>query len=299
LKWHLSSEHDNFDQQRGGTMTIGGGGETYLELKRRLISDKEAKIRKELRQIGNQRMQNKAERMSKEIPQVALIGYTNAGKTTLAKAISGDEKMEPEDRLFATLDTTAHRGKLPCGVKFVCIDTVGFITDLPHELIKSFSSTLMDVKDATLLVHVRDIAHPERELQKKSVLTVLENLDVKKELMENMIEVKNKEDKWRFAENELMKNTTKEDRSEITVSVSALKGTGIEDLMFLIQKKIFHVTDKKIFSLELSQDGPHFSWLHQYSTILNTTVVHGDKLEVQAVMDTATYAKFQKLLKEQ
>ena len=80
FRWHLSSEHDNFDQQRGGTMTIGGGGETYLELKRRLISDKEAKIRKELRQIGNQRMQNKAERMSKEIPQVALIGYTNAGQ---------------------------------------------------------------------------------------------------------------------------------------------------------------------------------------------------------------------------
>eukprot|EP00795_Rhopilema_esculentum_P012597 gene12597-3301_t len=193
-RWHLSSDNVTYDQQRGGTMSVGGSGETHLEMKRRLLNEKEAKIRKELRHIENQRKQNRTERVNKHVPQIALIGYTNAGKTTLARALSGDAKLEPEDRLFATLDTTAHRGKLPCGLGVIYIDTVGFISDLPHELIQSFSATLEDVKNSTLLVHVRDMTNPEYELQKQSVMQVLQNLEVDANLLQNMVEVHNKAD---------------------------------------------------------------------------------------------------------
>ena len=145
------SEGGGFDQQRGGTGKTGGGGETSLEVHRRNLQRREKALKEELKHIRAQHRLTSVHRMKHFLPVVAVVGYTNAGKTTLIKALSKDSHMHPEDMLFATLDTTVHAVKLPCGLKVLFVDTIGFISDLPHELVESFASTLDDVTNAVSL----------------------------------------------------------------------------------------------------------------------------------------------------
>ena len=148
LRSRLVEEEADFDQQRGGIGKVGGGGETTLEVSQRKLHRQEKALKQELKEIRMKHRVASVHRVKHSLPVVAVVGYTNAGKTSLIKALSKDESMHPEDMLFATLDTTMHAAKMPCGLKVLLVDTIGFISDLPHGLVESFASTLEDVTNA-------------------------------------------------------------------------------------------------------------------------------------------------------
>ena len=148
LRSLILGKEGEFDQQKGRTGKTGGAGETSLEISRRALLRREKALREELNVIRAKRTNLRNQRVKHSLPVVAVVGYTNAGKTTLIKTLSKDERLHPKDMLFATLDTTMHAGKLPCGLRVLYVDTIGFISDLPHELVESFASTLEDVTSA-------------------------------------------------------------------------------------------------------------------------------------------------------
>jgi GTP-binding protein HflX len=195
---HLVASAAGYDQQRGGMMSVSGSGESAIEKQRRSIFDREHKIGLELRRIEQQRAQTREKRRARSLPVVSLLGYTNAGKSQLHSRLTAtSEAFEStaEDKLFATLDTTAKVGRLPNGVRAIFVDTVGFIADLPHELVQSFQSTLADSLAADLLLHVRDVAHASTRAQCADVHRVLGNLRVAPPLLASHLEVWNKVDK--------------------------------------------------------------------------------------------------------
>uniref|UniRef100_A0A8C5RTD3 GTP binding protein 6 (putative) n=1 Tax=Laticauda laticaudata TaxID=8630 RepID=A0A8C5RTD3_LATLA len=191
---YTKNEVAQLDQQRGGSRYIMGSGETFMEIQLRLLKEKEIKIRKALRKLKKNRSLLRKQRNKSEFPIISVMGYTNCGKTTLIKALTGDAKLQPRDQLFATLDITAHAGYLPSRLTVLYVDTIGFLSQLPHNLVESFSATLEDVAFSDLIVHVRDVSHPETSLQKKTVLSVLKNLNIPNHLLESIIEVHNKVD---------------------------------------------------------------------------------------------------------
>ena len=182
----------HLERQRGGAGFLGGPGEKQIELDRRIIDDKILKIKKELEKVKNTRELQRGNRRKVPYPIVALVGYTNAGKSSLFNKLSGSMVMA-KDMLFATLDPTLRKVKLPSGREVIFSDTVGFISDLPHELIMAFRSTLEEVLEADIIVHVRDIANTDTDLQRKDVLEVLHNLGLKDvEKQDEYVEVLNK-----------------------------------------------------------------------------------------------------------
>ena len=151
-------EEGGFSHQRGGTGKMGGAGETSVEVMKQKLNKRQKHLREELKELRRKHHLSREQRSKHTgLPMVAIVGYTNAGKTTLIKALTHDQSMQPEDMLFATLDSTVHAGKLPCGLKVLFVDTIGFVSDLPHELIESFQTTLEDVVAAvseTIKVHL-------------------------------------------------------------------------------------------------------------------------------------------------
>ncbi|XP_066435717.1 putative GTP-binding protein 6 isoform X2 [Eleutherodactylus coqui] len=190
LRSKLKNEMAHMDQQGGGSRYVMGSGETVKEIQQRLLKEKELKINKALEKLRSKRKLLRTQRSRREFPIISVMGYTNSGKTTLIKALTGDANLQPRDQLFATLDVTVHGGLLPCRMPVIYVDTIGFLSQLPHNLIASFSATLEDVVYSDVLIHVRDISHPEADNQKKSVLAVLQNLNVPQKLLETMIEAR-------------------------------------------------------------------------------------------------------------
>lgn len=142
-------EEGGFSHLRGGTGKMGGAGETSVDIMKQKLNRRQKQLRTELKEIRHKHHLNREQRAKHtSLPMVAIVGYTNAGKTTLIKALTHDQSMQPEDMLFATLDSTVHAGKLPCGLKVLYVDTIGFVSDLPHELVESFQTTLEDVVTA-------------------------------------------------------------------------------------------------------------------------------------------------------
>ncbi|XP_065653984.1 putative GTP-binding protein 6 isoform X2 [Hydra vulgaris] len=289
LRSHLTSDEANYDQQRGGGMMMSGAGETIIDIKRRTLNLEESKIKKMLLHIREHHSQIKADRLEKRFPHVALVGYTNAGKTTLAKCLSHDISLTPEDKLFATLDSTAHKGKLPCGLSIIYMDTVGFISDLPHELVESFSTTLDDLKTADLLLHVCDCSHPEFELQIETVSNVLMKLNLPKNLLSNMVNVFNKVD---------VSNALQLQDSKDAYFVSAKYGDGIDNLRLAIEKKILSLTKRRVVNICIDQTGNELSWLYHNATVVKTVSNQDGTLDVVTILDSATQNKFEKHFKK-
>ncbi|XP_077891345.1 putative GTP-binding protein 6 isoform X4 [Ictidomys tridecemlineatus] len=194
LRSNLKNDAAVSDRSGGGSRYIMGSGESFLQLRQRLLREKEVKLRRALERLRRKRQHLRRQRAKREFPVVAVVGYTNCGKTTLIRALTSDEAAQPRDQLFATLDITAHAGSLPSRMTVLYMDTIGFLSQLPHGLIESFSATLEDVAHADVIVHVRDVSHPETELQKVSVLSALQGLGLPAPLLDSVVEVHNKVD---------------------------------------------------------------------------------------------------------
>uniref|UniRef100_A0A3Q3VX16 Putative GTP-binding protein 6 n=1 Tax=Mola mola TaxID=94237 RepID=A0A3Q3VX16_MOLML len=286
LRSRLKNEIANLDQQGGGSRYIGGSGETLLEVQQRLLKEREMKIRFALEKLRKKRHLLRAQRKHKEFPVVSVLGYTNCGKTTLIKALTGDNVLQPRNQLFATLDVTVHAGQLPSHMTVLYVDTIGFLSQLPHQLIDSFSATLEDIKHSDLLVHVRDISHLETVNQKANVLNILKNLQIPDRLMSSMIEVHNKidlVDNYRFTEPHVL-------------PVSALEGRGLEELKRVVEGEVVNSTGKHVLELHVDLSTPQLRWLYKEATVQDVQVNADEgSAVVKVIISAAAYGRFKKL----
>lgn len=253
----------HLERQRGGAGFLGGPGETQIELDRRIIDDKIVRIRKELEKVKKTRELQRSARKRIPYPVVALVGYTNAGKSTLFNCLSS-AGVFAENLLFATLDPTMRRIRLPGGREVILSDTVGFISDLPHELIMSFRATLEEVLEADVIVHVRDIANENSLAQKKDVLNVLKSLGLKNiENESGYIEVLNKIDLLDEAGRRYLEENAA--RNANVVPLSAVSGEGTERFLRLVEDKL-SAGFRMVEVTTDAADGKLISWIYKIPT---------------------------------
>ena len=225
----------HLERQRGGSGFLGGPGETQIELDRRLLDDDIIKIKKELAEVKKTRELHRRARRKVPYPIVALVGYTNAGKSTLFNRLTKSDVMA-KDMLFATLDPTMRHLRLPLGTEVILSDTVGFISDLPTELVMAFRATLEEVLEADVIVHVRDYSHPDTQAQKQDVEAVLSDLGVKDQVDKGLIEVLNKVDLLPPEEQHRIFNQKSRHQNEWPIS--ALTGQGIDAFLARVESEL-------------------------------------------------------------
>jgi GTP-binding protein HflX len=251
----------HLERQRGGLGFVGGPGETQIEADRRAIDEAVTRIKRQLAKVVKTRTLHRAARKKVPYPIVALVGYTNAGKSTLFNRLTGAEVMA-KDMLFATLDPTMRGVTLPDGTEVILSDTVGFISDLPTQLVAAFRATLEEVLDADLIVHVRDIAHPETEDQAADVAAILADLGVADTAPQ--LEVWNKMDLLDPAQAEVL-NTIADRRPEV-FTVSALTGAGMAPMLAAVAETLSPPRHVSVLRLPHS-DGRRRAWLFEQGVV--------------------------------
>ncbi|XP_025713426.2 putative GTP-binding protein 6 isoform X1 [Callorhinus ursinus] len=289
LRSHLKRSIVHPEGRGGGSRYIMGSGESFMQVQQRLLKEKEIKIRKALERLRKKRRVLGKQRRRQDFPVISVVGYTNCGKTTLIKALTGDDAVQPRDQLFATLDVTAHAGWLPSRMAVIYMDTIGFLSELPHSLIESFSATLEDVAHSDLIVHVRDVSHPETELQKASVLSTLHGLHLPAPLLDSVLEVHNKVD--------LVPGYSPAGPQALTVS--ALLGHGLPELKARLEDAILRATGRQVLTLRVRLAGTQLSWLHREATVQEVDVIpEAGVADVRVVISSSAYGKFRKLFPE-
>lgn len=255
----------HLERQRGGRGFLAGPGETQIEIDRRLIGERIAKLRRELNDVKRTRELHRTARRRVPYPVVALVGYTNAGKSTLFNRLTQAEVFA-EDQLFATLDPTMRALALPSGRRVILSDTVGFVSDLPHDLVAAFRATLEEVLEADLVVHVRDAASPDSEAQRIDVENVLGELGLAEAVETGLLEVLNKRD---LLDAEALSATDQLcARSPDKVSVSAVTGDRCETLLHAIETRI--VAGMPEISVEIpAGDGASMAWFYRHGDVLD------------------------------
>ncbi|MBP6951842.1 MAG: GTPase HflX [Alphaproteobacteria bacterium] len=276
----------HLERQRGGLGAVGGPGETQLELDRRLIDERIGRIKKELEDVTRTRALHRKARKRVPFPIVALVGYTNAGKSTLFNRLTQAGVMA-EQMLFATLDPTMRRVHLPSGRNIILSDTVGFISDLPTLLVAAFRATLEEVVEADLILHVRDISHPETAAQNQDVMAVLADLDLGKAYENHGIEVLNKCDLLDKEKLQHLKTEACLSTRPLQCVVSALSGEGSQDLLDKINTFLASKEETYALSLLVSE-GKKIAWLYAHGEVLER---HDDETHAHLTVKLSSHNK--------
>jgi GTP-binding protein HflX len=292
----------HLERQRGGLGKTGGPGETQIELDRRIIADRIVRLKRDLGEVRRTRGLQRRARARAGLPAVVLVGYTNAGKSTLFNRLT-QAGVLAQDMLFATLDPTARQVKLPSHRAVIMSDTVGFISELPTELVEAFRATLEAVTEADLLLHVRDIAHPDSEQQRADVLSVLAQLaDGAAGKAPPVLEVWNKIDQLDEATREarLRRAQALEPNALAPVAISAVTGEGVDGLLAAIERTAFSAT--RVITLTLAAgDGKTRAQIASVGRILEETADDDGAMTLRAellVEDAARFAPFEPLPEE-
>ena len=279
----------HLERQRGGTGNTGGPGETQIELDRRQIADRILKMKKDLVEVRRTRTLHRAQRKKVPSPIIALVGYTNAGKSTLFNRLT-EAHVLVQDMLFATLDPTLREVKLPGGRPAVLSDTVGFISDLPHELIESFRATLEEVQEADVVLHVRDIANPDTHAQKRDVEVVLAELGVTAEAGRRIIEVWNKAD---LLDEDAKIEAEGAARRTGSALVSAVTGEGCEALQQRLAKLVDEAPEVDV--ILTAGDGEALAWLYRNGRVTGRHEQGEGGQHLRVRLDSQALGRFERM----
>ena len=292
-KSRLVRSWTHLERQRGGVGFMGGPGETQIEADRRALDEKITRLKRQLEKVAQTRAEHRKGRARTPVPVVALVGYTNAGKSTLFNRLTEAEVMA-KDMLFATLDPTMRAIRLPSGRRIVLSDTVGFVSDLPTQLVAAFRATLEEVLEADLVVHVRDVSHPESEAQRDDVLDVLADLGLDQARLDAMIEARNKIDLLPEPARTAALNEAA--RTPRATALSAATGEGLEAFLDLVERGLDEQRTAATVRIR-RENGRAAAWLHARGAVVSRRDDE-ETADLELVISARELAQFAKAFPE-